>query len=241
MTSRSRSWTRRLRSAAGWIGSGLLAACGPVSPAPAPVGASFPVPSARAAAGEVAADVPRIAFLGDSLSAGLHLERDAAFPAILGARLAAAGRPVRIVNAGVSGDTTAGGLRRLDWVLQSRPDVLVVELGANDGLRGQPLAAIEENLAAILARAKASGARVLLAGMRVPPSYGREYSEGFAALYPRLAREHEVELVPFLLERVAGVPELNLEDGMHPNARGHELLAENVLPHLEKVLGTLAR
>jgi acyl-CoA thioesterase-1 len=236
-----RSISSSLWSAAARLAPALLAACGRVASAPIPTGpAAVPVP-ALTEAREVASREPKVVFLGDSLSAGLHLARDEAFPALLGRLLAAAGRPVRIVNAGVSGDTTAGGLSRIDWVLQGKPEVVVVELGANDGLRGQPLASIEQNLAAILERAKQAGARVMLLGMKLPPSYGREYTEGFAAIYPRLAREHGAELVPFLLEGVAGRPELNLEDGLHPNARGHELVAENVLPHLEKVIEGLGR
>lgn len=239
--SRSRSISGSPRSIATSFAVSLLAACGRVASAPLPAGTSAAPAPAHTLAREAESGEPKVVFLGDSLSAGLHLAREEAFPARLGERLEAAGHSVRVVNAGVSGDTTAGGLRRLDWVLQGKPEVLVVELGANDGLRGQPLAAIEQNLAAILERAKQAGARVLLLGMKLPPSYGREYTEGFAAIYPRLAREHGAELVPFLLEGVAGRAELNLEDGLHPNARGHELVAENVLPHLEKVLAGLGR
>jgi acyl-CoA thioesterase-1 len=140
------------------------------------------------------------------------------------------------VNAGVSGDTSAGGLRRLAWLLKQKPDVVVVELGANDGLRGQPLAGVEANLRDIVARSRAAGARVLLVGLRVPPSLGGDYARDFAAIYPRLARELDVPLVPFLLEGVAGDPDLNLPDGIHPNAEGQRRVAELMLPHLEIIV-----
>ncbi len=177
-----------------------------------------------------------VAFLGDSLTAGHGLDADQAFPALLGARLEADGLAARIVNAGVSGDTTAGGLSRLGWLLDQKPDVLVVGLGANDGLRGLPLDETERNLRAIVERAKGAGAAVLLLGMRIPPSYGPDYTSGFADIYPRVARETGVPLVPFLLDGVGGHPELNLPDGIHPNAEGEKRVAGNVLPYLEKVL-----
>lgn len=182
---------------------------------------------------------PLVAFLGDSLSAGLGVDQDQAFPALLGRKLGQAGLPVRIVNAGVSGDTTAGGLRRLDWVLRQKPDILVVELGANDGLRGVPPETVEENLREIVRRAQAAGARVLLVGMRMPPSHGPEYTGRFDALFPRLARETGAPLVPFLLEGVAGVPALNQADGNHPTAAGHQRLAETVFPFLRQLRASL--
>lgn len=175
-------------------------------------------------------------FLGDSLTAGLGLEADLAFPALVEDRLAASGRPIRVLNAGVSGDTSAGGLRRVDWILKQKPDVVVVGLGANDGLRGLPLEETEKNLRAIVERVQAAGARVLLLGMQIPPNYGPEYAGGFAAMYPRLAGELGVPLVPFLLEGVGGDPALNLPDGIHPNAEGQERVADNVVPYLVQVL-----
>ncbi len=183
------------------------------------------------------ADGPLVVFLGDSLTAGLGVDEDQAFPAVVGRRLREAGTPVRIVNAGVSGDTTAGGLRRLDWVLSRRPDVLVVGLGANDALRGQPVEGIRANLDAIVKRARASGAEVLLLGMRIPTNYGRDYTEAFAAVYPAVAKASRVPLVPFLLEGVGGREGLNQADGLHPTAAGHALLAENVLPYLRPLVG----
>lgn len=193
------------------------------------------VPAASARV-EPHAGAPLVLFLGDSVTAGLHLDPSEAFPARLAAALETEGRPIRIVDAGVSGDTTAGGLRRIDWVLQREPDVVVVELGANDGLRGIELASIEANLDAIVERARGSGARVLMLGMRLPPSYGEAYAEGFAAVYERVAKRHGIAYVPYFMEGVGGVAELNLEDQLHPNAKGHERLASNVLPALRAVL-----
>ncbi len=184
---------------------------------------------------------PLVVFLGDSLTAGFGLGEEEAYPALVGAALAAEGRPVRVVNAGVSGDTSAGGLARLDWVLRLDPVVVVVELGPNDGLRGLPLAATEANLRRIVERIEAAGARVLLVGLLIPPNYGPDYAGRFAAIYPRLAAELDVPLVPFLLDGVGGEPDLNLVDGIHPNAAGHRRLAENVLPHLRPLLAAAPR
>ncbi len=178
----------------------------------------------------------RVAFLGDSLTAGMGLGRDEAYPSVLQRRLAAEGRAIQVVNAGVSGDTSAGGVRRLDWVLRSRPDVLVVALGANDGLRGLPVAELEKNLRAIVGRAKQDGIDVLLAGMRLPPSLGPAYTTAFDEVYPRVSKELDVPLVPFLLADVGGVAELNQPDGIHPTAAGQEKVADNVLPHLRALL-----
>jgi len=187
---------------------------------------------------EEAADLPLVVFLGDSLTAGLGLSEDQAFPAVLERRLAQEESPARIVNAGVSGDTSAGGLRRLSWLMRQQPDVLVVGLGVNDGLRGQPVAATEENLRQIVREAQALGARVLLLGQQIPPSYGPDYAAAFEDLYARIAAEEGVVLVPFLLEGVGGRPELNLPDGVHPTAEGHAILAETVLPYLLPLLGS---
>jgi len=211
-------------------GTGATAG-GPASDQPTPLAADARSDRSRPAAG------PLVVFLGDSLTAGLGLSVDEAYPAHVASLLAARGIEVRILNAGVSGDTSAGGLERLDWFLRRHPDVVVVELGANDGLRGQPLESLEANLRAIVRRSLEAGARVLLAGMRIPPNYGPEYSEGFAALYPRIAREENVALLPFLLEGVAAVPELNQPDGIHPNAEGQRLVAQNVAEALVPLLG----
>jgi len=185
--------------------------------------------------------LPKVAFLGDSISAGLHLAEDQAFPALLAQRMRGQPHAFRLINAGVSGDTTAGGLRRADWILKQRPDVVVVELGANDGLRGVPLDAIERNLRGILEKVRNAGAVPVLLGVRLPPSYGKDYVAGFEAIYPRLARELGVAHVSFFMEGVAGVPEMNLEDGLHPTAKGHERLAANVEPALREVIASVKR
>lgn len=182
------------------------------------------------------ATLPRVVFLGDSLTAGLGLDAEQAFPAVLGEMLEGVGTPITVVNAGVSGDTTAGGLRRLDWLLRQKPDVVVVGLGANDGLRGLKLEASEQNLRDIVSRAHGAGAKVLLLGMLIPPNYGPEYVSSFRDLYPRLAKELSVGLVPFLLEGVGGEPTMNQADGIHPTAEGHRILAQNVLPHLKPLI-----
>lgn len=205
------------------------------APPPAPTPSAAPPPPAIEVQ-EPSADRPLVIFLGDSLTAGLGLAEEQAFPNLVARQLAADGKEVRLVNAGSSGDTTAGGLARLDWLLGQKPDVLVVCLGANDGLRGLPLDQTEENLRQIIRRAQAAGARVLLLGMLVPPNYGPDYARSFAAIYPQLAQELGVPLMPFLLEDVAAVPELNQADGIHPSARGQEILAENVLPWLRPLL-----
>ena len=182
------------------------------------------------------AQEPVIVALGDSLTAGLGVTADEAYPALLQARLERDGLHYRVVNAGVSGDTTAGALRRVDWVLRARPAVVVVALGANDGLRGLPVTAMRDNLAAIVTRLRAGGARVLLAGMRLPPNYGAAYTREFAEAFPSVARRASVPLVPFLLEGVAGVPALNQADGIHPNAAGQRVVADNVWRALKPLL-----
>jgi acyl-CoA thioesterase-1 len=180
--------------------------------------------------------LPRVVFLGDSLTAGLHLSAEQSFPAVVSERLRADGRPIELINAGVSGDTSAGGLARIDWILKQHADVVVVGLGGNDGLRGLPVEETRKNLRAIVERARATGARVLLLGMKLPPNYGVDYVRDFEALYPAIARELDVALVPFMLEGVGGHAELNLPDGLHPNEEGQKRVAENVLPYLRALL-----
>ena len=219
----------------------LAAGCGGGEGANAPGAASPRTASEPAAPTNAASSVedpraPLVVFLGDSITAGYGLSESEAFPAILERRLHDSGIAARVVNAGVSGDTTAGGLRRIDWVLEQHPDVLVVGLGANDALRGQPLESVEANLRAIVERGRSAGADVLLLGMRIPTNYGRDYAEGFAAIYPKVARSRGVPLVPFALDGVGGHPALNLEDGIHPNVRGHEVVADNVYPYLKEAL-----
>ncbi|MDP2314478.1 MAG: arylesterase, partial [Pseudomonadota bacterium] len=201
--------------------------------APAPAAASTTAPATDAvprAAG------PRVVFLGDSLTAGMGLPVDQAFPARLGESLGARGLPAQVVNAGVSGDTSAGGLRRLDWILGQKPDILVLGLGANDMLRGLPAADCAANLRAIVEKARAAGADVLLLGMKANPTLGPEYVAAFDSIYPALAADLGVGLVPFFLEGVAGVQGLNQADGLHPTAEGQDRVAELILPALEPMV-----
>jgi acyl-CoA thioesterase-1 len=174
--------------------------------------------------------------LGDSLTAGFGVAPEEAWPAVVDARLRREGYPYRVVNAGVSGDTSAGGLRRVDWVLRNRPDVAVVALGANDGLRGLGTDAMQANLLAIVERLRGAGARVLVAGMQVPPNYGAAYARAFRGVFPEIARRTGSALMPFLLDGVAADPRLNLADGIHPNAAGHRAIAEHIWPHLVTLL-----
>jgi acyl-CoA thioesterase I len=234
-----------LRLIAVGIALGLAVAAGSCSRQPAPPPASNPAPAAPAVADAPPSDGapevarrPRVVFLGDSLTAGYGLAEEQAFPARLGELLAVEGRPIDVVNAGVSGDTSAGGVARLDWILRQKPDVVVVELGPNDGLRGLPLGMTEANLRTLVEGSRAAGARVLLVGMQLPPNYGPEYAGAFRALYPRLARELDVPLVPFLLASVGGEPGLNLGDGLHPNVEGQRIVARNVLPYLRDLLAS---
>jgi acyl-CoA thioesterase-1 len=212
------------------------------APAEAPARAVAPAVAASARpapvqAADRQASGPLVIFLGDSLTAGLGLAEDQAYPARVAARLTARGTPVRVINAGVSGDTSAGGLARLDWLLGQHPDIVVLALGGNDGLRGLPLADTEKNLREIIRICRAAGARVLLLGMQIPPNYGPDYAGGFKAMYPRIAKDLDVPLVPFLLEGVGGIANLNQNDGIHPTAEGQEKVADNVAPYLEKLLG----
>jgi acyl-CoA thioesterase-1 len=181
---------------------------------------------------------PLVLFLGNSLSAGYGLGEELAFPRLVERSLAEEGLPVRVVNAGVSGDTTAGGLARVDWLLRMDPDIVVVELGGNDGLRGLAVEMTEANLREIVARCERHGAKVLLLGMRMPPNYG-EYALRFESVYRTLAAETGVPWVPFLLEGVGGRAELNLPDGIHPNEEGHRILAANVTPALAEIVRSL--
>lgn len=199
---------------------------------------SAAMPSARETVAEppVSSRLPTVVFLGDSLTAGYQLPEELAWPALLEERFADDGLPFRGVNAGVSGDTSAGALARLDWVLRAEPDVVVVELGANDALRGQDLQATEANIREIVERLRDEGVATLLVGLQIPPNYGPDYAHDFTAIFPRLAEEHGLPLVPFLLEGVGGDPELNLGDGVHPNAQGHRVVADTVAPYLRPLV-----
>ena len=171
---------------------------------------------------------PRITVLGDSLTAGLGLPKSAAYPTLLQERVDAAGLGFEVVNAGVSGDTSAGGLARLDWALEGDVRILLVALGGNDGLRGLPADELQRNLAQIIERAQAKGITVILAGMEAPPNYGRDYIVSFHKVYPALAAKYKVALVPFLLQNVAGIEKLNQRDGIHPTAAGAKIVADTV-------------
>lgn len=243
----ARSWPNRLLLVA-LVGGALSACGGEERPAPAAGARSIagPLPSETTAGVEDSArlsprqaapgDAPAVVFLGDSLTAGFGLAEEQAFPAVVGELLAARDLPVRVVNGGVSGDTSAGALARLDWLLTQEPDVVVVSIGGNDGLRGLPVEALEANLRAIVRRARAAGARVLLTGQQIPTNYGPEYAGAFRELYPRVAREEGATLLPFLLEGVAMVPELNLPDGIHPNPEGQRRVAAQVAAALAPLL-----
>lgn len=190
------------------------------------------------AAPTTSADRGRVVFLGTSLTAGYGVGEEKAFPARLQAKIDAAGLPFTVVNAGVSGETSAGGLRRIEWVLQQPVDVLVVELGANDGLRGLPVDAMEQNLDSLLtaARARYPDVSLVLLGMEAPPNLGPAYASAFRRVFRDLSARHDAALVPFLLDGVAAVPSLNQADGIHPNEEGHERVADVVWPSLERVL-----
>jgi acyl-CoA thioesterase-1 len=190
------------------------------------------------AGGLPATERKNLLIIGDSLTAGFGLDPDEAYPALLQRKIDAAGRPWRVVNAGLSGDTTAGGLRRIDWLLRQRVDLIVIELGGNDGLRGIPPAVSRDNIQAMIdrVRAKHPDCRVVLAGMQMPVNMGEAHRREFAAIFPALAEANKAVLIPFLLEGVGGVPELNLPDGIHPTAEGHRLVAETVWKVLAPLL-----
>lgn len=179
---------------------------------------------------------PKIVTLGDSLTAGLGIPVDQAYPAVLQDRIDEAGYEFEIVNAGVSGDTTAGGLRRVDWVLEGDVRILILALGANDGLRGLPVAEMRRNLSTMIERAQARGVAVLLTGMEAPPNLGSSYTSKFGDVFSELAREYDVAFLPFLLEDVAGERRLNQRDGIHPNAKGARVIADNIWPFLQPML-----
>ncbi|MDP1961208.1 MAG: arylesterase [Reyranella sp.] len=182
----------------------------------------------------------KIAVLGDSLAAGYGVKPDQAFPAQLQAALQRQARNVTLLNHGVSGDTTAGGVERLDWMLADKPDIVLVELGANDALRASDPAGAERNLDTIITRLKAAGVTVWLAGMLAPRNYGPEYAAQFDGLYKRLADKHNVPLYPFFLDGVAQEPALNQPDGIHPNPKGVDVVVDRILPFITKNLDDYA-
>jgi len=203
-----------------------------------PVLRGTPAEPAAPAAASAPAKERVLVVLGDSLSAGFGVDPNEAWPARIQEKIREAGLPWKLVNAGVSGDTSAGGLRRLDWILRRPVDALLIELGGNDGLRGLPLEATRTNLQSVIerTRAKHPEARIVLAGMRMPENFGEAYTRTFEALYRDLAEKHRVALVPFLLDGVGGRPEFNLPDQIHPNAEGHRRVATNVWNVLRPLL-----
>ena len=212
----------------------LTSACTSAERAPdaaqTPAVASTPAPTTPVAAR------PRIVALGDSLTAGLGLSPEEAYPALLQQRLDREGLRYEVVNAGVSGETSAGGLRRVDWALEGDVKVLIVALGGNDALRGLPVEQLRDNLAEIIARAKRRGIEVILAGMEAPPNFGAAYTAAFRQTYRDLAKAHDVALVPFLLDGVAGLAHMNQTDGIHPTADGAQKVADNVWAALQPIV-----
>ncbi len=227
-----------------WLTAGVIlgvACAGPGTDSDA--GAPAPAVTSQAPSaggGEAVESRPEVVFLGDSLTAGLGLDQSLSYPALIQDRLDERGAAWTVVNAGVSGDTSAGGVRRLSWALQGRPRVMVVALGANDGLRGLSTEELKKNLAAIIEGARREGVAVVLAGMEAPPNNGPLYTARFRRVYQDLANEYDVPLIPFLLDGVAGDPSLNQADGIHPNAEGARRLADTVWLVLEPVLAAAA-
>ncbi len=195
----------------------------------------------QAANGEQAAESTAkktILFFGNSLTAGYGIDPEESFAGRIQSRLDSLKKEYRVINGGLSGETTAGGLSRLDWFLEEEPYLFVLELGGNDGLRGIALTETKKNLLAIVdkVRAKYPNTKIILAGMQIPPNMGKEYTEEFKAIYPAVAKEKNIELIPFLLEGVAGNPDLNLPDGIHPTPEGHRIVMETLWPYISKAL-----
>lgn len=179
---------------------------------------------------------PRIVAFGDSLTAGLGVATEDTYPAQLQRRLDEQGLRYRVINAGVSGDTTAGGVRRVEWVLKSHPDMVILELGGNDGLRGLNVQETKANLERIIQRCREASVTVVLAGMKLPPNYGADYTKAFEAIYPALAKRYRVPLIPFFLDGVAGSASLNQADGIHPTSEGYRIITEKVLEQITPLL-----
>lgn len=179
-----------------------------------------------------------ILFFGDSLTAGLGLDTSEAFPAIIQNKIDSLNLSYQVINAGLSGETTAGGKNRISWIFNQKVDVFVLELGANDGLRGIPISETKQNLQAMIdfAKEKNKDVEIVLTGMQIPPNMGQDYTSEFKNIFSELAIKNNIKLVPFLLENVGGIPELNQPDGIHPTAEGHKILADNVWPVLKELL-----
>jgi acyl-CoA thioesterase-1 len=179
-----------------------------------------------------------ILFYGDSLTAGYGLSPEEAFPALVEKKLNKTDKKVKVVNAGLSGETSAGGLSRIDWILRQPVDIFVLELGGNDGLRGLPVDQTRKNLQGIIDKVKSKypNCKIVLAGMMVPPNMGKEYTEDFKRVYPELASKNKATLIPFILDGVGGIERLNQADGIHPNVEGHQIISNNITPVFEKLL-----
>lgn len=195
-------------------------------PATSPTPAVTPTPDAR----------PVIVAFGDSLTAGFGLPEDQAYPTLLQRKVDENGYSYRVVNAGISGDTSAGGVRRIDWMIDKNAKFLILELGGNDALRGQPVSELKKNLSIIIEKAQESGIIVILAGMEAPPNLGPEYSDEFRRAFRDLARQYKLPFIPFVLDGVGGNPELNQADGIHPNAEGEKIMTNNIWRVLEPLL-----
>jgi acyl-CoA thioesterase-1 len=184
----------------------------------------------------IKSDQKIILFFGNSLTAGYGIDEDDAFAGLTQQRVDSLGLDYKVINGGLSGETTAGGLSRLDWFLEDQPDIFVLELGGNDGLRGIALSETKSNLLGMIdkVRTKFPETKIILAGMQIPPNMGQEYSNEFKEIYPAVAKEKNVTLIPFLLENVGGIPELNLPDGIHPTEEGHKIVFETIWPYIEQ-------
>jgi len=217
----------------------VLNACGSPSPTrrePAAPGLTPPPAASSPPPAPAAPSRPRVVVLGDSLTAGLGIGQDEAYPALLQQRLDQEHLNYEVVNAGVSGDTSAGGLSRLEWALDGDVKVLIVALGGNDALRGLTPEELRQNLSTIIERARARGIKVVLCGMEAPPNFGRDYAVAFHRIYPHLSKQYNVALVPFLLDKVAGIESLNQRDGIHPTPQGARIVADNVWAVLRPML-----
>lgn len=195
------------------------------------------------AAGQVQSQTQTILFFGDSITAGNGVAQKQAYPALIQQKIDSLGWDFEVINGGLSGETSAGGLRRIDWMLQKPVDLFVLELGGNDGLRGIDLSTTKQNLQAIIDKVQQTypQAKIVLAGMKVPPNLGKTYTQQFAKMYTSVARKNDIPLIPFLLEGVAGKPALNQADEIHPNAVGHAIIAETVWEYIEPILRDLRK
>jgi acyl-CoA thioesterase I len=178
----------------------------------------------------------KLVILGDSLTEGYGVAKEAAYPALLEKKIKAAGQDWTVINSGISGSTSASGPSRMKWLLKSKPDLVLLALGANDGLRGLKVSELEKNLSETILIAQKEKVSVVLAGMQMPPNYGEKYTTEFAAAFPKIAKKYKIKLIPFLLEGVAADSKLNLADGVHPNEKGHQVLADSVYKALKDIL-----